>query len=1018
MKGLRSAIIGAILALQVYPALAWFPHGAAALLVNTSQSAVNILDASMFPFVNFMKEAFFNPSEGTFAYPGALTANNLPSGTLSTTLQFYGVPLPANYQGKFVLAASVTTSGGNGISFSGAGQVYSVGAGTTVNCGAPPCAFTNGLNITGTNPVVTLDFSTTITGAVNNGSGLVRLSITNAFGSIFTNGESVTVTGVVGSDGNGCGANGNWTLSGVTSTTVDLVGSTFPGGCTYTSGGQFFPFQSPTTTGGGTYAPNFSFQSGTTFTNFTSLIMCKQADYLADSTCQTTSGKTAWTGGFNDDFITALGNLRPHHIRYLDVNNNVFLPSPDFNNWTPTTNFSYGLVSSNWSPSRWFGSDSGTNTYSITCSSPCTYALTGGAPADGDVFEFQNVNVSTSANPTLTITDINSTTSSAIPIFDQSGEHLVAQIGGTITNGDSISLTFNTTPSGAFTCLSGGTHTTSAYSITGSDTTTTIANGLAAIVNGDTTLTALPTDVVASGIGSGKFSLGFANQACATSVTANITGSATETFTVGTLTVGALNANKLYTGVYSSRLQGIVLNTTNPGSGGSATWPWLTQIQLAKALSTKTGYQVGCWLQVPLLWSNASFQSLANFENANQCPGGVNFELGNEIWNTGNSLTSEADHLANALGLGQTHATYEMLRSRELFGLGKTIYGSIGGHFLPVMMQQRGNWTNALIQGANLCGNSCSNPAYQAGVGTDYNSSPNQPAQFSYAIGQAPYYEGGVLQDQTVYGGTYGTFSITGSIASNVLTVTAVGSGTVFWNQGIASSICAGVFIDGGPSAQLTGTVTTTLNGATTDNQTTWTLTSTSGLSTGMWIYNSTTGMTNGTIASINSGANQISVTAGKKTYRSSGSNDTIIFGGQAGTYQLNNTTCAKTSQTITGGDIAGLQAAADNYNSLNGALGSQADAMQWVYQDALNAVKNSSLAPTFTVQSNVNSYNTIDAVAVTNSQVVWDYEGSYQGQAPTTSQATSIGLSSSAYGGTGGFVDILINGSPRGNGA
>lgn len=72
-------------------------------------------------------------------------------------------------------------------------------------------------------------FPYTVTGAVNNGSGLIRLTITD---NPFQNGDGVSISSVGGVSA----AAGHWTVTGRTSTTIDLQGSTFSG--TYTSGGK------------------------------------------------------------------------------------------------------------------------------------------------------------------------------------------------------------------------------------------------------------------------------------------------------------------------------------------------------------------------------------------------------------------------------------------------------------------------------------------------------------------------------------------------------------------------------------------------------------------------------------------------------------------------------------------------------------------------------------------------------------------------------------------------------------
>ena len=68
-----------------------------------------------------------------------------------------------------------------------------------------------------------------ITGAANNGSGLIRITVSDTSG--LTTGDYKTISGV----GGVTAANGSWTITVISSTTFDLQGSTFSG--TYTSGG-------------------------------------------------------------------------------------------------------------------------------------------------------------------------------------------------------------------------------------------------------------------------------------------------------------------------------------------------------------------------------------------------------------------------------------------------------------------------------------------------------------------------------------------------------------------------------------------------------------------------------------------------------------------------------------------------------------------------------------------------------------------------------------------------------------
>ncbi len=75
-----------------------------------------------------------------------------------------------------------------------------------------------------------------ITNAVDNGSGLIRLTVTS--NSVYQTGDAnVQVSGVVGTGGLTAAANGFWTITVIGATTIDLQGSAFVG--TYTSGGLF-----------------------------------------------------------------------------------------------------------------------------------------------------------------------------------------------------------------------------------------------------------------------------------------------------------------------------------------------------------------------------------------------------------------------------------------------------------------------------------------------------------------------------------------------------------------------------------------------------------------------------------------------------------------------------------------------------------------------------------------------------------------------------------------------------------
>lgn len=75
----------------------------------------------------------------------------------------------------------------------------------------------------------------TVTGAANNGSGLIRITCSGGHGA--ATGERVSIQGIVGTTE----ANGFWTVTVVSRTEIDLQGSTFANA--YSSGGVLYPYR-------------------------------------------------------------------------------------------------------------------------------------------------------------------------------------------------------------------------------------------------------------------------------------------------------------------------------------------------------------------------------------------------------------------------------------------------------------------------------------------------------------------------------------------------------------------------------------------------------------------------------------------------------------------------------------------------------------------------------------------------------------------------------------------------------
>ena len=153
-----------------------------------------------------------NTHTGSETFTGAVTLSGVQSPNMA---------VPANNGGTAIRAVE---SGGIGSIQIGPGLAGLYGDYTNPNTYVK--RYISGLSNT-------LPYAGVITNAVNNGAGLCRLTVSST--SHMTSGDTVSVAGVTGATG----CNGNFTISNLTSTTVDLVGSTFGGTYTSKAAGSF-----------------------------------------------------------------------------------------------------------------------------------------------------------------------------------------------------------------------------------------------------------------------------------------------------------------------------------------------------------------------------------------------------------------------------------------------------------------------------------------------------------------------------------------------------------------------------------------------------------------------------------------------------------------------------------------------------------------------------------------------------------------------------------------------------------
>lgn len=152
-----------------------------------------------------------------------------------------------------------------------------------------PTTFTPGA-ATGDGVTLLTGPARTITGAANNGSGLIRIT---AAGHLYTDGQQVVITGVVGTTE----ANGTWTITYISANTFDLRASAFVNA--YVSDGEAFPGIFASTDVG----RHIRMKQGTVWgwAKIATYVSPKEVTIDIKSTLTSTAAKTDWRLGVYSD---------------------------------------------------------------------------------------------------------------------------------------------------------------------------------------------------------------------------------------------------------------------------------------------------------------------------------------------------------------------------------------------------------------------------------------------------------------------------------------------------------------------------------------------------------------------------------------------------------------------------------------------------------------------------------------------------------------------------------------------
>jgi hypothetical protein len=697
---------------------------------------INGFDYGAYPFVNLVKFGSFTLAK--LLSQGNLSADNYP---INRPVQSQG--------GSFNIPAGFSKDQFN-IFWSGTGRwqflgqyahVISGGA-SVIGCGGASCNINNNFTVDGSAPNVEFDFGMAITGAANSVTtpGICTVTITK---NPYTNGQIVDVTGV----GGAAGCNGNsFTVANRTSSSVDLMGSTWSG-ASYTSGGQAFRVISSD------FDIRLMALNSGTWSNNSGLAVCRHGDYLNDNTCGN-DGVAAHV--FLPEFVASLKVLNPRAIRFLDSGPAV--DSQTGSGWanrSRTTAITYGNPGiESWIPAFWTTTTCsgtaticGTNTYTAAAA-PATPAQM----ADGEVFQGQFANGNLTTMPTLNVGG-----RGAFPIYISPITLQYATIGGSPTVGDIIKLKFTgnyvTGSPYIFSFAvsssdagSGGCKSASSASLD------SLGCHITQALVADTTLSA--ANIVPQNAGNGALSFFYSPNAGSGTTFSYTQGTNTETFTFGTVPAGTFTAGSNWTFTFNAILKGWIAVK----GGIDQRWPIETQVQLANLVGC------GLWFDFPLLWSDGSslngtgpsedsITGFAHYTAANLV-GDLYVSISNEIWNYTNPQTHQAYAIGAALDFSVAGKNYGRA-SDGLYGLlfrrwiGTKVTSAWASRISQLHRVVAGQgccigigsqFQTSRLNGTDLI--TTGNAVYANIIGTNYNSSPNRPVDVADGLSGAPYFDG------------------------------------------------------------------------------------------------------------------------------------------------------------------------------------------------------------------------------------------------------------------------------------
>lgn len=466
----------------------------------------------------------------------------------------------------------------------------------------------------------------------------------------------------------------------------------------------------------------FSFPQGASYSGCTNVRVYRLSDQTALNAGQI----------YTPEFITALQHVNPSAIRTMGWTLGLLATESDLTNWayrTPLTSITYS--GSTWPTALWAGSTSGTDQYTIGAA-----PSTPGSYTDGEAFTAFVGNASAAS----------------------------ISISGTSNNGGSVELT-----------VSSSTTLANSQNLL-------IANCLANTAPAVYMISSKPdaTHVILTQSYSTGWSActnGFINT---TTIDTNGRGVKFVTADDG---FGAPNigANSLGTFIYDAPLG----NYLWFNEGVTQQVPFEAQVSLANTVG------VPLWVVIPPHLLLSSYASMVQYFSANLTRASFN-EYDNEEWNfifpQAQWAVQRGYQLGLSLSSNQAAFSFHGLQNRLYMATASSNWSQSASLLHRMNCSQEYATPSQVdtyeLKGSSLCGTSCGNSVYQSVVGTDYNSSPNRPGDFTDGQCFAIYVNGSQFASNccsagsTGYGGnTYAQITVANGLIAQGTNYAGGGSG-------------------------------------------------------------------------------------------------------------------------------------------------------------------------------------------------------------------------------------------------